>query len=476
MAKRPTLKSLQRRLDLANDALEVALAASPITDDNFFPAGLSELYKDRNAWDRKKVFGEALRAWRVNPLARRIVRLITSFVVGKGLTIAIKPARKSLGEKIKSAILGDKEKASQEFLLKWWDHPLNNLRKNVKRWQNEITNTGNLFVLFSVDQARMSYVRAVPSEQIDDIQTKENDVEQELKYTKDVVGEEGWDAYDPKGDQTSFMLHFAVNQPVGSAWGEADMTPLLVWIGRFSSWLEDRVRLNRFRTAFMYVISGAYASETERSTREKQLNANPPKSGSVLVLNRSNGEAWGILSAKLDAFDASMDGVAIKKNILDGAGQPMHWHGEPESSTRTTAEAAGTPSFRTLEETQSDFFDILTEIARVALQVKARADKKINAEVEIEIKGPDITERDNASLALALMRSYPALSDLFDRKLIDENQLLDLAFRMIAEPFEGGAPKGLRKDVNKPAAGSKDAPSPDPNAKDPADPQEPADA
>ncbi len=423
------IESLQRQVNITNDALEAALALSPERDNNFFTGGLSLLYENRTAWERKKVFAESLRAWRVNPVARRIVRLMTSFVVGKGLSIE------------------SDDEPTNKFLQEWWNHPLNRIGKNCRRWKDEDTRTGNLFILYSIADDGMSYLRAVPADQVEEIETKTNDIEQETRYLKDAVGEEAWDAYNPQGDQETFMLHFASNKPVGSTWGEPDLSPLLVWIGRFSTFLEDRVRLNHFRNAIMYVIRGAYKSETERSAREKQINANPPKPGSVLVTNSQNGEEWGILAANLDAFDANTDGLAIKKNIAAGIGFPLHWLAEPESATRTTAEAAGTPTFRTLEETQDDFFSNLADMARVALEVKARTDKSVNPKAAIQIHGPDITERDNAALALAISRAYPQFTDLFDRELIEAPELLRLTYKMIAEVYEGKAPKGKRKPL-----------------------------
>jgi len=430
------VQELEGKINLANDALEAALSLSPETDNNFFTRGMSDLYgPTRGTWDRKKIFAESLRAWRVNPIARRIVKIMTSFVVGKGL-------------KIKSSHEG-----TNEFLQEWWSHPKNQLKKNIKRWKDEDTRTGNLFILFNVLENGMTILRAVPAEKIEEIVTDDDDVETELKYTKDATGDEYYPAFDPEAEkQTKFMMHFASNQPVGSPWGEADLSPLLVWIGRFSSWLEDRVRLNRFRTAFMYVVSGKYKGEVDRQKRELELNANPPKSGSVLVMNEGNGEQWGIMGAQLDSFDATLDGTAIKKNILSGIGFPMHWLAEPESSTRTTAEAAGTPTFRTLEEMQNDFFSNLVDMARVAVAIRSRTDSNVDALAEIEIEGPDITERDNATLALALGRSHPQLADMFDRGLLDEKELLRIVYKMIAEPFLGKAPKGLKKPLTAPGA------------------------
>lgn len=420
-----TKKQLEAEVSMLNDALEAALSVSPITDNNFFPTGMSGSYTDRTNWDRKKIFAESLRAWRVNPIARRIVKLMTSFIVGKDLKI----------------------KAKNEELQTWLDKwaKKNKLRRNLKRWKDEDTRTGNLFILFNVLEDKTSILRAVAAEIIDEIKTKESDIEQETEYTyQDENGEEK--SYTADESQNLFMRHYASNQPVGSAWGEGDLAPLLVWIGRYSSWLEDRVRLNKFRTAFMYVVSGEFKNEAERSAREKQLRAQPPQSGSTLVINRNGGEDYGILSANLDSFDASVDGLTIKKMILDGAGQPLHWHAEPEDGMSTTAEAAGTPTFRVLEEAQSDFFDVVIDLATTAARVGGF---EVN-EGDIWIEGSDITERDNATLALALGRSYPHLADLFDREAIDPNEFMRLVYKMFAEVPEGKTPKIKRKPLTEP--------------------------
>lgn len=427
--KKPTIAQLQGEIRALNDALEMSLALSPVTDNNFFPGGMSGAYNDsRNAWDRKKIFSEALRAWRVNPMARRMVRLMRSFLIGKGLTIK------------------SDDKQVETFLQEWWNDPLNKFKKNVKRWIDENTRTGNLFFLFTVQADGMTTVRAVPAEQIEEIECKENDVEQELKYTKDPAGQEFWKAYDPAKEYKAgdtFMLHFAVNQPVGSPWGEGDLPPILVWLGRFSTWLEDRVRLNHFRSVFMYIVQGVYKSEAEKQTRQKQLNANPPKAGTVLVTDPN--ERWGIMSANLDSFDASVDGMAVKKMFAGGFGYPLHWLAEPEDGNRSTADAAGTPTFRTLEESQDELFDMLIEMAQVAVKIKGLKTDSI-----ITIDGPDITERDNATLALALGRAYPNLADLFDREGIDAKEFLRLTYKMFAEVWQGKAtPKIKKKPLTK---------------------------
>jgi hypothetical protein len=396
-------------------------------NDNTFYIGdnASGLYRDRFEYDRATILSECLRAWRVSPLARTLVNLNTQFIVGEGYTIKCD------------------HPATHKFLQEWWNHPLNNLNQQIPEWCDERTRSGNLFPLITAVPDGMTYIRMVPSELIKDIQSADNDILQETYYIPVMEETPPWKAYNPLepvmqagAESVSFMRHYVTNRPVGVVWGEPDLAPLLPWIGRYSTWLEDRVRLNHFRSVFMYVVRGVFKSEEERKRRENEINANPPKPGSVLVTNANNGEDWGILSATLDAFDAAMDGMALKKMIALGWNIPMHYLAEPESSTRTTAEASGTPTFRMLEKKQKEFTNMLLDLARIAVKVRKEVDRRVKPEAEITIAAGDITERDNSNLALAASRVEPVLADLYDREMIDENQVLTTTYAMMGEVYD----------------------------------------
>ncbi len=408
------------------------------TDNTFFPgSNMSSNYRDRYDYDRQVIFSECLRAWRVNPLARRIVKLISMFVVGEGIQVQSDHAE------------------TNAFLQEWWDHPLNHLGRKVINFCDEATRSGNLFFLCTVDQATgMLFVRGVPADQIEEIVTASNDVDQELAY-KPMAGADGlsrppWPAYNPAADQPMFMLHYSYNQPVGVPWGEPDLAPMLPWLGRYCSWLEDRARLNRFRQAFMYVVTGDYKTEAERVAKQNELNANPPPPGSVLVANKT--EVWSVIDPQLSAGEAAEDGLSIKKFIAIGAGFPIHYLAEPESSTSTTADAAGTPTFRGLEQTQTIFLSILTEIAQIAVKCRCKFSHQVKPDSHIKAIGPDITERDNATLSLAVARIYPAFSELFDRDGIDEQELLRIVYRMAGEVQPTADVPTMRKRPLKPAS------------------------
>jgi hypothetical protein len=113
---------------------------------------------------------------------------------------------------------------------------------------------------------------------------------------------------------------------------------------------------------------------------------------------------------------------------------------------------------------------MLIEMARVACEVRSKIDKSVDATAEIKVTGPDITERDNATLALALGRAYPQLADLFDREGIDDKEFLRLIYKMFAEVWQGKTtPKIKRKPLTAPSAGAAAAPNPGADETDPKD-------
>lgn len=403
------------------------------TDNNFY-SGVStaaDIFRDRLDYDRFTILNETLRAWRTNPVARWLVQLTNVFVIGTGLEWECQ------------------DKKADTFLKDFWNHDLNMLQTHIPAWLDEQTRSGDLFLLFSVDPAGMSYVRAVPSDMIKEIQHKENDYQQETYFIQNDLNETPWAAYKPDEDQTSFMLHFPINQPVGCQFGESDLSPLLPWIGRLSTLVSDRVILHHVRSQISFVLQGKFIDAASKLKRQREIELHPPKQGTVLVTDES--EIWSVLESKLGSEDAANDILAVKKMIAVGVGVPLHYLAEPESSTRTTAEAAGTPTFKRFDDRQRQFKMMINTILNVALAVRRRTDKSMPDKVEINVTAGDITERDNSLLALAAARAQPALADLYDRDLIAEPEFLRIFYRMMGEMVdESKIPaKGKKKDLNK---------------------------
>ena len=407
--------------------------------------------RDRQPYERQTVVQQALDAWRLNPLARRIVGLTSQYVVGGGIEMRCE------------------HPTTQVFLKRWWEHNLNQGPLRVYEWCDELTRSGEIFFLCSTDASGMTYLRAVPAAQISAVETAANDLQQETGFVQVLPGLTGesktWPAYDPSEDSRdnqgrfkTVMCHFAINRPVGAVRGESDLAPLLKWLSRYAAWLEDRARLNRYRNAFYFVVRSRFVSETERAARQANLNNHPPTPGSILVTDEF--ENWEVIHPRLDSQDAAEDGLALKKMIAAGAGLPLHFLAEPESSTRTTAEAAGGPTFRHFEQRQLFFCELLRQLAQMAVRRRAAYDSSIQPEVPIRVQGADLSARDNAALAIATRAASNAFFDLFDRGLISQEELLRLIYRFAGEggglvDGTGDGQKTARKRKTKPAINEK---------------------
>ncbi len=382
--------------------------------------------RDRYSYDFAEVLEQSLEAWRVNPLARRIVGLTTQYVVGCGMDFTCK------------------HQPTSKFLKNFWNHSNNLMSIRIHEWCDELTRTGNLILLMSTDASGMSYFRAMPADQVKSITSSPNDIERELsiifKSTADrdekeyPIYREESDALTGDGLPITVAFHFSINRPIGAQFGEPDLAPVLRWLSRYANWLEDRARLNRFRTSFLYVVKSKFASKTERLSRQAELNANPPSPGSILVTDES--ETWDVLSSKLESSEANEDGLALKKMIAAGVGIPLHFLAEPESSTRTTAEAAGGPTYRHFEQRQEFFTNLIQILLRAVIIRRSMFDKKISTKAEVTLQAADISSRDNVSLAMAASNMIGVLKDLRDRKLIDDAELLRLMYRFFGETVD----------------------------------------
>lgn len=420
-------------------------------DDNTLLVGARSLGADeRERYDseREGVLRDAMQAWRDNPLARRIVELTTEYVIGGGIHVSCE------------------HEATHAFIQVFWNHPLNQLPARMVEWCDELGRSGELFLLVTTGPDGMSYVRAIPAIHISQVLTAQNDLQQETGYVELVLDEvepRVWPSYtlaSQGGELDGFVLHYAVNRLAGTVRGESDLAPVLRWIRRYSGWLEDRARLNRYRNTFLFVVRAKFASETERQARQAALSAAPPTPGSILVVDES--EIWEVLNPQLESRDANEDGLALKKMIASGAGLPLHFLAEPEGSTRTTAESAGGPTYRRFEQRQEYFVWLLQDLLRVVVERRARIDHRVKAGAQLRVAGADLSARDNASQAVAASTVIGAFRELRDRGLIDDAELVRMAYKFagesvdVEEVLRAGKRAGRVRDLNPEPEGGTD--------------------
>ena len=419
-AKAPRLGLRDRIADALFGGLiadRVALAVKVVDDKWWTQIDSSAGTLDRDWTELKESLDDALSAWRTNPLARRIVSLCTDYVVGSGIFLAS----------------GDSW--VQGFIDEFWK--LNAMALRCCEWCDELTRAGELFIVMRTDEVSgQSFVRSIPAVRISSIETDPDDLERELSYTELKVNElagKKWASVHTGATQDQIMLHYTINRPVGCVRGSGDLEPVLAWLKRYSDWLLNRARLNKFKTAFLWdvTVKGRPGrGDTVRKKRFKYKTA--PEPGSIIV--HGEEETWQAVSPKIEAWDAKDDGKAMRLAVAAGAGIPLHFLSEGESATKATAAEMGGPTFRHYARRQLRFGAILVDLLRVAIRrANDRGRGKRRKDLRLGAIFPDITKADNKDMAQSGLLICRALDVMGKYGWIDDETAVTLALKFAGE-------------------------------------------
>jgi len=342
---------------------------------------------------------DALEAWRKNPLARRIVSLTTDFVIGDGITLSAPYT------------------PLQRFLDLWWNHPQNRMDTRLPALCDELTRNGELFPVLHINPADgMSYVRFMPASEIDKVDWRAGDYEAETRYHRipdSITNSEGtwWPSplHPSAAEAPALMLHYAINRPVGCVRGESDLAPALIWLRRYSHWLEDRARLNWASRMFLWFVQ----VPSGRVQAKQQQYKSPPESGSIVV--HDDGETWDLRTPSISANDVKADGRALKRMAAVATGTPLHYLSDEENANLATAKAMEEPTNRHYSRRQRTFAYMLRDLAVTAYNIwLQRGDRRWQPMTYKNIVPTvqEIVRSDNNKLATAARDIVAMLGDL----------------------------------------------------------------
>jgi len=395
---------------------------------------------DRDAGEIQQLYSDTLTAWRKNPMAKRIVDTMTDYCLGDGLTPT---AAGSAGA----------------FVRRWWNHPQNLMPLRLPELCDELTRAGDLFLtLHRNPEDGISYVRPVPKDRIQRIETAANDWETELAYHETLpggVGARRWPSpVDPNAAEApAVMVHYAINRPVGALMGESDLASMIPWLLRYSRLLEDRVRLHWAARAFLWIVT--VPPNKVREKMEQYRSA--PDSGAVIVKDES--EKWAVVNPDLKGMDSQFDLRAVRMMIDAGTGMPPHWRGEPHNVSLATSRSMDRAAARHLRRRQLYLRFLVVDLAHIAYTRawqlgKVRAAPRREA---ISAETTDIDRQDNQELAVAARDIAQALfalkTQMPGHSPTLQRLFLRLVFRFAGEPLDEPLVDAITAELAQPAAG-----------------------
>jgi hypothetical protein len=244
---------------------------------------------------------------------------------------------------------------------------------------------------------------------VDEIETDPEDVERELRYH--VSGR----SLEPGGRwwPADRCAHYAINRLPGCVRGQSDLASILPWLRRYKDWLTDRVRINRFKGAFLWWVKLSGADKATVDQKRAEL-MQPPSPGSVIVTNEA--EEWRAVQPQIDAQAVEPDGRAMRIMLAAGAGIPLHFLAEPEHTNRATAAEMHGPTLRHFENRQIALGAMLADMARRCALLSGR----FGGDLQISAVFEDLTTVDNLRIAQAAGAMVTALATARDRGWIDD--------------------------------------------------------
>jgi capsid protein len=306
-------------------------------------------------YDHNEMLNKAYKAWSQNLFARAIIRNLSKFVLGKG------PKITPISENQKVRDYWD------EFVIvnKW------NLKE--KELVRRVFRDGEIFIRkYPVDNTLLiRFIRAQrimnpKDSQYKDIsgltlgiKTKPDDVETPLSYY--LCDQEGSLKEVIKAEE---IIHIKILVDSDEKRGVSFLLVALPMLAKYASWLEDRITLNKVRSAIALIRKVAGSASTVESIRDKyrseyadsdRYKVQQPDRGTIITA--SKGIEYEMLSPNINATDVKDDGRAMLLAVAAGSGFPeMILTADYSNANYSSSMVAQNPFVREVEDWQ-DFFE-----------------------------------------------------------------------------------------------------------------------
>jgi hypothetical protein len=419
-----------------------SFASSPTQEDWYWghAAGSEEDYFWRRLSDNLfnkdvvpgtylEIHNQCYEAYNANPLAFAIIELTTSFVLGEGVTVTAR------------------NRAVQQVLDAFWHDPQNKMDERIYGLCTELALYGEQFIHFFVNKYDGSVViRQVDPSLIDEIETDPEDIEQPLRYhrrpVRQGIGEIASDnshavihhLVDTQGDWFQAgeeIIHFAINKVSNAKRGKSDLATLLPWLRRYKDWLTDRVRINKFKSTFLWDVR-LTGADKKAIDRKKMEYAFPPEPGSVILHNEA--EQWSAVEPHIEANDVSQDGRQIKLMVAVGAMLPEHYLSDGDNGNRATAAEMSLPTLLKFKRRQRIVKYMLRSILdRVLLEAQKAGKIGPRTDTRYEITFPEIDSGEHHTLAQGMSWLVPALQTAHSQGWISNETAMRIMFEFCGE-------------------------------------------
>jgi len=354
-----------------------------------------------------------------SPLARRMLEYQKVFVVGNGIKWT------------------SSDKETREVILNHWNDRVNDWKRKQGRRVLELALWGEqvypVFINNSTGRVKLGSVNPM---NIEKVRTSSENSEERVEVVVKAGSSTNKKVYeiiqDPLSDieintdgEKNYCFYFSVNDLSITSRGYSDLLCLEDWLDAYENIVFDFVERSKFLQSFLWDVEIEEGSPKQINNRKKELETDPPESGSFLV--HSDREKWGAMTPDLKSRENIEEARHIRNIILSGMGFPEYYFASGSETTRATALAQGDPTLKVLENRQLEIkgiveFILLFQAKQAQLRGMIERGKKIDISVEL----PELAIRNYDKLYGALSKLVQSLSVAVDRELLTRERSIKI--------------------------------------------------
>lgn len=371
-----------------------------------------------------------------NPLAKRIIDLVNSFVTGDGFTFNAKNPR----------VLN--------VLNKFWEDPVNDWpMKQLDRfrqlsllgeqlWPVAVRRTDGRVRIGYVDPANIEEIIPDPynpeilrTAEITQGYHPDGAVDLPTRYSLINLDER---YLSPSYNKLNFYpephgaFYFAINKPSNATRGRSDLITVFDWLDLYDQHLFGAAERATYLTDFVWDIEMKGADE-ESMKKWHRENAMPR--GAAMRVHNENMK-WQAISPTLNAGDSEMMAKLIKQHILTAIGLPPSWVSDPGDTNRSTGVAMSGPVLKSLSHRQKYCKGIITKILQFVIDMAVMAGKLQGldqAELTFEVLAPSLTPSDMSAMTQTMLKVSQSIKLAEDQGWVSHETAAKVFLKSLAE-------------------------------------------
>ncbi len=329
------------------------------------------------------------------PFGKRIVEIITSYTVGKGVRVTAKHPK------------------VQQVIDNFWTDEVNNMDENMSMWCDELTTFGEMCLPVAKNpvsgKVRIGYIDPMNIDTIQFAQmaTADGTASINVPYAVRLRREVGevlqkpmllvQRVEDPQqenyGKLAGECFYFTLNKAKSASRGFSELFALADWIDLFDQMIFDFGDKVRFLNSFVwhYTIDGADNKKVEEF--KDLMTKEPPKQGGAIFTNeRVHVDAQ---TPDFKGQDMAAGAGMVKLYGLGGAGLPPTFFGDGVDANRAAAVEMNAPVQRKIQDRQNHLARCLKRVLDYVIESAQEAGAlSQGVDTSYTIEFPEIATQD----------------------------------------------------------------------------------